>query len=330
MRSRRTVTGHILNGWALLLTLGILSTPGLLAKDFPAGPLRLIVPYPPGGATDTQARVVTAPAAEPRFFGQPIVVINKPGAGGRTGWNWFATRGEADGQALAVYNVPHFIAQSIVFKTDYGIRNLEPLVNWGADPAVLMVGPRSPFKNVADLLDFARRNPGKVTVSGAGLYVGHHIAMLQLEKAAGIDLTYVPTQGGVPAMHLVMGDKVMAGFNNLSDAYRSRDRIRILAVADLERNQEFLPEVPTFKELGIAVDDSSVNFRGVMVPAGTPQEIIDFLATRLFALFNDKETVKKMGVIGAPMRVMSRQEVLNMWRERQAYLAKLLATLRPS
>ena len=95
--------------------------------------------------------------------------------------------------------------------------------------------------------------------------------MLQLEKAAGIKLTYVPAKGGVAALQMVMGGQVMAGFNNLSDAFRSQDRFKILAVADNERNKEFLPKVPTFKESGIDVDDSSVNFRGIMVPKGTPQ-----------------------------------------------------------
>lgn len=301
---------------------------GIAAAEYPEKPVSVVVAYSPGGATDFQARIVTMMAANEEYLGQPIVIVNKPGAGGQVGWNWFAEQAQKDGYDLAAYNVPHFIAQSIVFDTKYSIDNLEPVANWGADPAVLIVGKDSQFNSVKDLVEYAKNNPGKVTVSGAGLYVGHHIAALQLEKAAGVKLTYVPTKGGVPALQYVMGEKVMAGFNNLSDAYRSRDRLKILAVADMERNQEFLPEVPTFKEEGIDVDDSSVNFRGLMLPKGTPQEVVDKLAARVPQMFQDKKVKAKMEAGGSPMRVMDRQKVQEMWQKRQAYLTELLAELR--
>ena len=118
-----------------------------------------------------------------------------------------------------------------------------------------------------------------------------------------------------------------AGFNNLSDAFRSRDNLKILAVADLQRH-DFLPDVPTLKEQGIDVDDSSVNFRGIMAPAGTPPEVIAFLAERVPEMFNNKRRVaKKMKDGGSPLRVMGRDEVAAMWKERQAYLTELLKDL---
>jgi len=203
-----------------ILSFGSLSQAG----DYPDRPISVVVAYNPGGATDFQARLVTMMAAHPKkdYLGQPIVIINKPGAGGKVGWNWFASKARNDGYDLAAYNVPHFISQSIVFDdTKYNIDNLEPIANWGADPAVLIVGPDSPFNSVADLLKFAKANPGKVTFSGAGKFVGHHIAFLQFQKASGVKITYVPHTGGVPALAAVKGGQVMAGFNNLSDAYRS-------------------------------------------------------------------------------------------------------------
>jgi len=234
-----------------------------------------------------------------------------------------------DGYELAAYNVPHFIAQSIVFpkKVKYNIDNLEPIANWGADPAVLIVNKDSPFNSLQDFLDYAKANPGKLTLSGAGLYVGHHIANLQLDKAAGVTTKYVPAGGGVKAMQFVLGGQTMGGFNNLSDAYRNRDRLKILAIADLERN-EFLPDVPTFKELGVDVDDSSVNFRGIMARKGTPDPVITVLAETMPGMFNDKKVIGKMKDGGSPMRVMNREQVQAMWKERQAYLAELLKDLR--
>ena len=299
----------------------------VLADDYPDRPISLMVAYSPGGATDFQARIVTMVAGNEEYLGQPIVIINKPGAGGKVGWNHFASKAKSNGYELAAYNVPHFIAQSIKFKTRYTIDNLEPIANWGADPAVLVVNKESPFNTLDDLVNFAKENPGKITVSGAGLFVGHHIAFLQIQKAAGAKLTYVPHKGGAPALKSVLGGQVKAGVNNLSDAYRSRDELKILAIADLERNQQFLPDVPTFKEQGYDVDDSSVNFRGVMAPKGTPPEAIEFLAARMAEMFKNKRVIKQMNNGGSPLRVMTREEVLDMWQRREVFLKELLAGL---
>lgn len=307
-------------------TLVAVASP-LLAGDYPDRPISLMISYSPGGATDFQARIVTMMAADEKFLGQPIVIVNKPGAGGKVGWNNFASGASTDGYELAAYNVPHFIAQSIKFDTKYNIDNLEPIANWGADPAVLVVGKDSPFNSLADLVDYAKENPGKVTVSGAGLFVGHHIAYLQIEKATGVKLTYVPHKGGAPALKSVIGGQVMAGVNNLSDAFRSQDSLKILAIADNERNTEFLPDVPTFKEQGFDVDDSSVNFRGVMVRKGTPQEVIDKLAVVVPEMFKDPKVLKQMKAGGSPVKVMNRDEVQAMWKRRQAYLTDLLKDL---
>lgn len=193
-----------------------------------------MVCYTPGGATDLQARLSALVAQDPKYFGQPIVILNKPGAGGMTGWNWIMERGSKDGLTMTAYNMPHFIAQSIVNKTKFSVDTFEPLGNWGADPAVLIVPKDSKFKNVADLVAFAKENPGKVTINGAGLYVGHHIATLQLQKATGVKMSYIPEKGGTEAIQNVLGGKVMAGFNNLADVYRSQDRLTILAIAARE------------------------------------------------------------------------------------------------
>lgn len=297
------------------------------AQNYPDRPISVMVTYPPGGATDFQARIATMVAGDEEYLGQPIVIVNKPGAGGKVGWNEFASGAKTDGYDLATYNIPHFIAQSIKFDTKYTVDNLEPIANWGADPAVLMVSKDSEFNSVADIVKFAKENPGKVTVNGAGLYVGHHIAFLQLEKAAGIDLTYVPEQGGAPALKNILGGQVMVGINNLSDAYRSKDNLKILAIADVERNKEFLPDVPTFQEQGFDVDDSSVNFRGIMAPKGTPKDVLDKLAKAVPEMFKDKRVVSKMNEGGSPVRIMNREEVLEMWKKRQAYLTELLKDL---
>ncbi|MFK7880444.1 tripartite tricarboxylate transporter substrate binding protein [Roseobacter sp.] len=296
---------------------------------YPERPIMMMVSYGAGGATDFQARIVTMTAGNEDALGMPIAILNKPGAGGRVGWNWLATQADADGYTLGAYNIPHFIAQSIEGGVQYSADTFEPIANWGADPAVLVVGSDSAFNTLQDVVDFATENPGKLTTSGAGLFVGHHIAALQMEKAGGFKLAYIPTKGGgAAAMKAVIAGDVLAGINNLSDAFRAAEagNVKILAVADLERNA-FLPDVPTMMESGLEVDNASVNFRGVMVPKGTPQGIIDKLAATVPTMFENTRVASKMKAGGSPMHIMTRDEVLAMWAAREETLTELLAGL---
>lgn len=304
-----------------------LAATGTMAADYPERPIGVSVSYGAGGATDFQARIVTIPGEG--ALGQPIYIVNKPGAGGRKGWNWFATEAPKDGYMMSAYNIPHFIAQSIKGGVKYSADSFEPIANWGADPAVVVVGKDSQFNKMEDLIAFAKANPGKATTSGAGLFVGHHIAALQIEKACECKLAYIPTKGGgAAAMKAVIAGEVMAGVNNLSDAFRAREagNVKILGVADLERNA-FMDDVPTLKEAGLDVDNSSVNFRGLMVPKGTPQEVIDYLAAKVPEMFGHRRVKQRMKAGGSPMHVMSRSEVQAMWAKRQETLKDLLAGL---
>ncbi|AXT26471.1 tripartite tricarboxylate transporter substrate binding protein [Ruegeria sp. AD91A] len=318
---------HLLAGAALAL---MSLTGGMaIAEDYPERPIMMMVSYGAGGATDFQARIVTMTAGNEDALGMPIAIINKPGAGGRVGWNWFATQAEADGYTLGAYNIPHFIAQSIKGGVEYSADSFEPIANWGADPAVFVVAKDSPFNSMEDVVTYAKENPGKLTFSGAGLFVGHHIAALQLEKEAGVKMAYIPTKGGgAAAMKAVIAGDVMGGVNNLSDAFRAQEagNVKILGVFDLERN-EFLPDVPTLKEQGFDIDNASVNFRGVMVPKGTPPEVIDKLAATVPEMFKNSRVAGKMKAGGSPMHIMTREEVQEMWAARQETLKELLAGL---
>lgn len=321
----RTMFGALSMGAMLALP-----TSAAVAQDYPDRPVSVMVSYGAGGATDFQARVVTMAASEDAFLGQPMVIVNKPGAGGRVGWNWMVRQAPTDGYTLAVYNMPHFAAQAVDGGVQFDTDSFEPIANWGADPAVVIVGKDSQFNTIEDLVAFARENPGKLTVSGAGLFVGHHIALLQMEQAAGIDLAYIPSQGGgSAAMTAVMAGNVLAGINNLSDAYRGMKAgdIKVLAVADLERSAEFMPDVPTLMERGIDVDDTSVNFRGLMAPKGTPPEVIEALAAKVPQMFNDPRVAEQLKSGGAEVRVMNRDEVRAMWDASRAELVKVLADL---
>lgn len=131
-------------------------------------------------------------------------------------------------------------------------------------------------------------------------------------------------------MKAVIAGEVTGGINNLSDAYRAREagNVKILAVADNQRNEEFLPDVQTLKEAGYDVDDSSVNYRGIMAKKGTPPEVIDKLAKAVPEMFAHKNVAKQMAAGGSPIKIMNREEVAKMWADRQAYLADLLKDLK--
>jgi tripartite-type tricarboxylate transporter receptor subunit TctC len=320
-------TIKILGAGAFALVLGA----GIAwAGDYPDRPIGVAVSYGAGGATDFQARIVTMVAGNKDIIRQPMYIINKPGAGGRVGWNWFAPEAEKDGYMLSAYNIPHFIAQSIKGGVSYSADSFEPIANWGEDPAVVIVGKDSKFNTIGDLIEFAKANPGKVTTSGAGLFVGHHIAALQIQKACACKIAYIPTKGGgAAAMKAVIAGDVMAGINNLSDAYRASKagNVKVLGVADVKRNTEFLPDVQTLKEAGLDVDNSSVNYRGLMVPKGTPPEIIDKLAAIVPEMFKHKRVSGKMAAGGSPMNIMTRADVQKMWADRQTTLAELLKGL---
>lgn len=321
----------LISALAVSALIATASMGGAQAADYPDRPISVMVSYGAGGATDFQARIVTMVSGNEDLLGQPIVIINKPGAGGRVGWNWFATEAEADGYTLGAYNIPHFIAQSIEGGVKYSADSFEPIANWGADPAVVIVPKDSPYNTIGELIDYGKENPGKVTLSGAGLYVGHHIAALQIEKATGAKMAYIPTQGGgAAAMKAVIAGDVIAGINNLSDAFRAREagNIKILAVADVERNEEFLPDVPTLMEAGYDVDNSSVNFRGIMAPKGTPPEIIDMLAAKVPEMFANGRVTNQMNAGGSPIKIMNRAEVQQMWADRQVTLTELLKDLK--
>ena len=133
----------------------------------------------------------------------------------------------------------------------------------------------------------------------------------------------VPHKARAPALKSVLGGQVMAGVNNLSDSYRSRANLKILHIADLQRDKQFLPDVPTFKERGCDVDDSSVNFRGIMVRKGTPQAVIDKPAKIAHAMFANARVAKQLRIGGSPIRIMDRAAVKKMWAERQTFLTGL-------
>ncbi|SIS73174.1 tripartite tricarboxylate transporter substrate binding protein [Kroppenstedtia eburnea] len=259
---------------ALLLTGALLLTAceaSLSADraDFPERQITYMIPFEAGGQSDVEARR-QHPLLE-KELGQPVVITYKPGGGGSVGWTELV-RQQADGYYLAGINVPHIILQPLANPdTGYQTEQIQPVVLFQRTPIGLAVPKESEIKSIEDLVQKAKKNPGKLTVAGSGTYSGHHLAFRQLEKFAGIRMKYVPFTGATTQVQAFLGGNTDVILANSSDLVKYKEQLQILAIGSDQRTELF-PDAPTFKEAGYEM--SPVIDRGVGVPAGTPAPVV--------------------------------------------------------
>jgi tripartite-type tricarboxylate transporter receptor subunit TctC len=293
---------------AALISLALLAVgPGVgwAAPDFPKGPITYIIPFNPGGQSDVEARM-QQPYLE-KILGVPIVVTYMPGAGGALAWTKFSQM-KPDGYTVCGINIPHIILQplgqkDVAFKTE----DLKPLAIFESTPIGLAVKKESKINSLKEFIDFAKGNPGKVTVGMSGKLSGHHMASLQFEKMNGIKLTQVTFTGAAPQVTALLGGHVEAIWGNSSDLVSFTTQMKILALGT-EKRMEMLSEVPTFQELGMKfyprID------RGVAVPRTTPADIVAKLEKAFLDTVNQEDYKSKMVKAGfVPMALDSKQSV---------------------
>ncbi|WP_085524562.1 tripartite tricarboxylate transporter substrate binding protein [Tuberibacillus sp. Marseille-P3662] len=320
MRPLKAILAMMLLG-AILVISGCSQDSSDSNQAFPNKSLKLIVSYSPGGGTDTQARIIAKYAK--KYLGQDMIVVNKPGGGGQVGWNYFSNV-KKNGYILSAYNLPHIITQPMAYDT-YSTDDFEPIVNWGYDPTVFAVKKNSPFKTLSDVIQYAKEHPGSVTIGHSGKYVGQHMAILQLEEAAGIDLKAIAFKGASKATASLLGGHIDVVSGNLSGMHRRNDDVRILAVAS-EKRHHFEPDVPTFKELGYPSVIMSTD-RGIAAVKGTPKPIIKKLEHMFHQLLQDKQFQKEMKKAGADLMIMKRDEVMKVFERRTKKYEELLKTI---
>lgn len=246
------------------------------AQAYPNKPVRLVVPYAAGGGVDTVARAMAQQLGE--TLGQPMLVDNRPGANSVIGTEHVA-KSPADGYTLLATLVSHYAMPFLSRNVRYDpVRDFTPVTIIGKAPQAMFVNPATGIRSVKELIDYAKKNPGKVSYATSGAGTSQHLGGELLNHAAGIDMVHVPYKGGAPALTDVVGGQIPVGiliYSNIRQ-HVAAGRLRALAVIESTRAKA-APEVPTVAEAGVpgfAVPDTWI---GIMGPAGLPREVLQRL-----------------------------------------------------
>lgn len=275
----------------------------VFAGEYPTKKIQVIVPYGAGGGTDTLARIVTSQLE--KEMGQTIVVINKTGAKGEIGVTEIQNS-KADGYHLGIMAFPDNVILSSYKETRYDLDKLIAIASFTADPTALSVKKGSPFKNLDELIAFAKKNPKKITVAVSGDTHVYSVAML--EKAAGIKVTTVYYTSGTNAMNAMLGGHVDAAFISLQWCLAALPQGCPILASAADSRTDNAPDVPVFKELGYDVE--GVMARVLCAPVGTPADIIEKLTTLCDKIGKSDELKKKVTGTGAIFKYRSGKEML--------------------
>jgi tripartite-type tricarboxylate transporter receptor subunit TctC len=262
---------------AMLVATALVAAARLaVAGEYPDKPIRLLLPFPAGGAVDIVARVVTSRMAEQ--LGRPFVIENRAGAGGVIATDATA-KAAPDGYTLLLTSPNHTINAALNGKLPYDSeRDLAPISIVAEVPELLVSHPAAPFTSFAGFLDYARNNPGKLNYASAGNGTLPHVTMELLLRRTGISVAHIPYRGAAPATTDLLAGQVQVKMDTYTTSAPliADGRLRALAIASRERSA-LLPDIPTVAEKGVAGYEG-ILWIGLMAPAGTPKPIVDKLA----------------------------------------------------
>jgi tripartite-type tricarboxylate transporter receptor subunit TctC len=286
---------------ALMALLLALAAPAA-ADDYPNRPVRLIIPFPPGGSNDVVGRLVANQLSEK--LGHKVFVDNRGGAGGVLGTE-AAANAAPDGYTLLVVSIAHAVNPAL-YKLNYDpIKSFAPISIMATGPNVLVVNPQLPVHSVKELLALVKQKPGEIDYASAGVGSFQHLGGELFKLVAGVNLQHVPYKGGGPAMQDVIAGHVKVMFSSLvqTTPFIQSGQLRALGVGGEKRNP-VLPEVPTIQEAGVPgyVAD---NWWGIVAPAGTPQPVIDRLYRDIQAAVKSPELTAAFAREGAAAVTMT-------------------------
>ncbi len=271
------------------------------ADNYPSKPVKIIVPFGPGGFTDVVARILQKELAP--VLGQPIIIENRPGAGSTIGTDSVA-KSPPDGYTLAMISTTHVISPHLYKHMPYDpIKDFEPVMKLVEGPYVMVVHPSLPANNVAEFVALAKQKPGEIFFASSGNGSSQHLVGALFMQMAGIKLTHVPYKGSNAAMQDLLGGQVKASFVGMPNALPNlaAGKLRALAVTTKKRSPD-LPNVPTMDEAGVKGYEATI-WLGMLAPKGTPREIVDKLNADIRKVLADPEAQKlmhKAGVEVAP------------------------------
>ena len=298
-------TGAIMKRHLLMLKIvgALLALTAIAAaQDYPSKPVRVIIPFPPGGINDTVGRLVATQLST--RLGKQFIVDNRGGAGGTVGTE-LAANAPKDGYTLLVVSLAHTV-NPWLYKLPYDpIKAFAPIAIVASAPNVIVVHPSLPVHSVKELVDMARQQPGKLQYASAGIGSFMHLGGELFKVAAGVDLLHVPFRGAGPAMIDIVGGHTKVAFaTTLTAPPFIRDgKLRALGVGAASRSPA-LPDVPTVAEAGVAGYEVA-NWVGLVAPAGTPQAIVDKLSREISAIQEAPEVKQHLANEGAEVVHMS-------------------------
>jgi tripartite-type tricarboxylate transporter receptor subunit TctC len=297
----------------LVLCAALLSGSGLHAQTFPSRPIRLIVPLSPGGFADTPARMLGPRLAEQ--LGKPVVIENKPGAGGTIGADYVA-KSAPDGHTLVVTGSTHLITAHVYKNVPYdALKDFTHITMLASGPYVLVVNPRKlPVGSVRELIAAAKQQPGKIDYASSGNGSSQHLVGALFNALAGVELNHVPYKGSGPAMQDLLAAQVgvsFAGVPNVLGQVKA-GRLKALAVTTPKRWSE-LPDVPTMMEAGVPGYEATL-WLSISGPAGIPAPIVQRLYTEIRKALQDKELQANFRTAGVEAMSMPPDELNKLMR----------------
>jgi len=283
---------------SLLAIAALTAATTAFAQPYPTKPIKLIVPFPPAGSTDISARAVAAKLGEK--LGQPVIIENKPGAGGNIGTDVVA-KAPADGYTLVVGTVgTHAINQSLYSKMPYdNIKDFTPVILLSTTPNVLVTQPGFAANSVADVIRMAKAKPGDLTFASSGSGTSIHLSGELFNSMAGTKMQHIPYKGSGPMLIDLLSGTTNMAFDNLSASmvHIKAGKLKALATTGAKRSPA-LPDIPTVAEAGLAGYDST-SWNAIYAPAGTPREIVERLNREARAILESPETRKYFAEQGA-------------------------------
>ena len=305
-----------------ICTLLVLANAAHAQTGYPNRPVRVIVPFAPGGPSDAIARLLMQKFSE--NLGQQFYIENHAGGGGNLG-TALAARATPDGYTILVASSSFMINPGLYAKVPYDPYNdFDPVTEIATTPNVLVVHPSVPVKTVRELIDFVRASPGKSSYANPGTGTPSHLSGEMFKLALKIDMVAVPFQGGGPMIQSVIGNHTPIAFSSMPPAAPQikAGTIRALAVTAPKRSIA-VPDIPTMAEVGYPGQEGDTP-QGMLVPAGTPQPIVDFLYRELVKVMRTEDVKQKLGNAGLEVVANTPQEFATVIKEDGAKWGKVV------